>query len=255
MTSAIWTQRYDVNTMVVNTQKQLGLIGLLNILQDIAWIHGSHLGHGYDAMMTKGWIWVLARQTLVMSDWPAWGDAIDVRTWVRPVNGMLVLRDYEILAGQRKVGEGTAGWLTLDVATRRPIRPAFGDTDVTRRDDDSLALNPARIPVADALQPIADFQVRNSDLDVNGHVNNIRYAQWILDAVPLSAHQAYRIDAYEVNFLAETSVGDRVAIEWDGMNEASPVKALQFQGRREHDGKAVFAARLRISPRTPGNGA
>src|SRR3954469_25325402 len=166
MISAVWTQRYDVNTMVVNPQKRLGLVGLLNILQDIAWIHGSHLGHGYEAMMASGWIWVLARQTLVVSDWPAWGGTIDVRTWVRPINGMLALRDYEILVGGRKVGAGTAGWLILDAATRRPVRPAFGDTGVTTRGDGSLALNPARIAVSDTLQPIANFQVRNSDLDV-----------------------------------------------------------------------------------------
>jgi medium-chain acyl-[acyl-carrier-protein] hydrolase len=250
MKSAVWTRSYDVNTMVVNPQKRLGLVGLLNILQDIAWIHGSHLGHGYETMIAKGWIWVLARQKLIMSDWPAWGDTIEICTWVRPVNGVLVLRDYEIRAGQRKVGECTASWLTLDATTRRPVKLAYDDMDVTTRGDDCLSLNPARIAVGDALRPIADVQVRNSDLDVNGHVNNVRYAQWILDAVPLSAHRAWRIDEYEVNFLAETSVGDRVAIEWDGTNGMS-VESLQFQGRREADGRVVFAARLHVSPRWP----
>jgi len=237
--------------MVVNPQKRLGLIGLLNILQDIAWIHGSDLGHGYEAMMAKGWIWVLTRQQLIMSDWPAWGDTINVRTWVRPINGVLVLRDYEIMAGQRKVGECTASWLTVNAATRRPVRLAYDDTDVLTRDDYNLALNPGRIAVSDALRPIADFQVRNSDLDPNGHVNNTRYAQWILDAVPLSAHRAWYVDGYEVNFLAETSVGDRVVIEWDGTTGTPTTGALQFQGRREADGKAVFTARLCISPRNP----
>src|SRR3954449_592737 len=70
MPPAVCTRSYDVNTMVVNPQKRLGLIGLLNILQDIAWIHGSDLGHGYEAMMAKGWIWGLTRQQLIMSDWP-----------------------------------------------------------------------------------------------------------------------------------------------------------------------------------------
>jgi acyl-ACP thioesterase len=251
MTSAVWTRSYDVSTMVVNPQKRLGLVGLLNILQDVAWIHGSHLGHGHEAMMSRGWIWVLTRQALVMSDWPAWGDTIDVRTWVRPVGGMLVLRDYQVLAGQRVVGEGTAGWLTLDVATRRPVRPAFAAAAIAARGDGGcLALEPAKIALCDGLRPIAEVQVRNSDLDVNGHVNNTRYAQWILDAVPLDAHQVYRVDAYEVNFLAETHVGDRVAIAWDGTEGTVPQPAsLQFQGRRQGDGKAVFAARLRVSPR------
>ena len=244
MTSSVWTSYYDVNTMVVNPHKRLGLVGLLNILQDVAWVHGSHLGLGYEAMMERGSIWVLTRQKLVMAEWPVWGDRIGVTTWVRPPRGMLAQRDYEIMAGERKVGECTASWLTLDVATRRPARLAGGDV-ANARGEGCLTLNPEKIAVRDDLQPMASFQVRNSDLDVNGHVNNTRYAQWVLDAVPLAAHQAYRIDEYEVNFLAETRVDDRVAIAWSGM-KGSP---LQFQGQREEDAKPVFAARLLVSPR------
>jgi acyl-ACP thioesterase len=247
MVSTVWTSSYDINTMVLNPQKRLGLVGLLNILQDVAWIHGSHLGHGYEAMMRHGSIWVLARQQVVMSAWPAWGERIDIRTWVRPPAGMLVLRDSEIMAGDRKLGEATAGWLILDATSRRPVRPHFSDTPVVTRAEGGLALNPGRIAVRDSLQPGARFQVRNSDLDVNGHVNNTRYAQWILDAVPLSAHRAWRVAAYEVNFLAETTVGDCVTIEWGAVEGGSaPGRTLQFQGRREGDGKVVFAARLGV---------
>ena len=62
MIQTTWSRSYDVNTMVVNPQKRLGLVGLLNILQDIAWIHGSHLGHGFEAMLARGSAWVLTRQ-------------------------------------------------------------------------------------------------------------------------------------------------------------------------------------------------
>src|SRR3954447_23661232 len=135
MTSTVWTSSYDINTMVLNPQKRLRLVGLLNILQDVAWTHGSHLGHGYEAMMRQGAIWVLARQHVVVSEWPTWGDRIDIRTWVRPPSGMLVLRDSEIMAGHRKLGEATASWLTLDATTRRPVRLSVSDMPLLTRDD------------------------------------------------------------------------------------------------------------------------
>ena len=74
--------------------------------------------------MEAGAISILSRQKLVMAAWPEWGDQLLVRTWVRPIKGPLIHRDYEMLVGDRKVGECTASWLTLDVKTRRPIRPA-----------------------------------------------------------------------------------------------------------------------------------
>ena len=95
MKQVIWTQTYDVNTVVLNPQKRLGLVGLLNILQDAAWVHARHLEHGYEDMIERGAIWVLTRQKLIMNGWPEWGEVVQVRTWVRPVNGPLAHRDYE----------------------------------------------------------------------------------------------------------------------------------------------------------------
>ena len=97
--------------------------------------------------------------------------------------GPLVHRDYELLVGGGKVGECTAGWLTLDVKTRRPVRPALGGAGLGFRLDGALALTPEKIASRRDLAAIAGFSVRNSDLDVNGHVNNTRYAQWILELV------------------------------------------------------------------------
>ena len=157
MTQAIWTQSYPVNTILVNAQKRLGLVGLLSILQDVAWAHAEHLGHGYEATMERGAIWVLSRQKLVMADWPIWRDELLVRTWIRPIRGPLIHRDYEMLIGDRKVGEWTASWLTLDVKTRRPVRPAAAGTQLACRPDGALASTPEKIAVRQDLTEATRF--------------------------------------------------------------------------------------------------
>jgi acyl-ACP thioesterase len=67
-----------VNSFLVNPQKRLGLYGLLNLLQDTAWIHATHLGHGYDNMLLEETAWVLTRQKVRMTEWPKWGDEIQI---------------------------------------------------------------------------------------------------------------------------------------------------------------------------------
>ena len=246
MKQAIWTQTYDVNTIVLNQHKRLGLFGLLNILQDAAWIHASHLGHGYEEMIRHGTIWVLTRQKLVMTDWPVWRDIVTIRTWVRPIAGAIANRDYEVWVGERKFGECTACWLTMDMHTRRPQKLNLAENQLEIRTEGVLTLVPEKIPPRTDLASLATFRVRNSDLDLNGHVNNTRYAQWILDSVP-DAHGALR--EYEVNFLAETNVGDAIVIERCAIapSEASPLR-WQYQGRRDTEGKPVFVARLGVVP-------
>jgi acyl-ACP thioesterase len=247
MKQDVWSQSYAVNTIVVDAQKRLGLVGLLGILQDVAWAHADHLGHGYEATMDRGAIWVLSRQKLVMADWPIWRDELLVRTWVRPVRGPLIHRDYEMLVGDRKLGECTAAWLTLDAKTRRPVRPGVAAARLACRQDGALALTPEKIALRQGLAELASFRVRNSDLDLNGHVNNTRYAQWILDSAPPEAHRTRRVDRYEVNFLAEIQVGDAVAIEGAPLEASSnPEICLHFQGRRLSDGAPAFAALLGV---------
>ena len=250
MKQVIWTQTYDVNTIVLDHHKRLGLFGLLNLLQDIAWLHAKHLGWGYEALVEHGTAWVLVRQKLVMADWPVWGDVVEVRTWPRGVIGALAVREFEIVAGDRKFGECSTSWLIIDAQTRRPTKIDREAFRKNTRTEGCLAIEAGKITPQTGLKPVATFQVRNSDLDVNGHVNNTRYAQWILDSIALEALAAYRLDEYEVNFLAETNVGDTVAIERAEI-EPSPTSPArwQFQGRRMPEDKVVFVARLGTSPR------
>ena len=58
------------------------------------------------------------------------------------------------------------------------------------------------------MQLVHTFPVRISDLDVNSHVNNVKYTQWALDMMTEKDHRNFIIKEYEINFLSETFAGD-----------------------------------------------
>lgn len=243
MKQNLWSQKYTVSTFLVNPQKKLGLYGLLNLLQDTAWIHATHLGHGYEAMVKEGTAWVLTRQKLIMNEWPHWGDEIELKTWIRPITGLLAIRDFEIYTNNKKIGECTTQWLILDLNTRKPAEKVLGMAEDEFRADAPAIVDASKIQLKNDLTKLCEFQVRNSDLDLNGHVNNTRYAQWILDSVSEKNHQEYDLREYEVNFLAETKSGDTIVIS---SGEAASDK-IQFQGTRSSDGKIMFAASMKVT--------
>ncbi len=241
----IWIQTYDVNTVVLDHRKRLSLAGLLNLLQDIAWLHANTGGWGFEDLIAKGTIWVLARQKLVMSDWPMWEDKVTIRTWGRPAGSVMAMREFEILVGDRKVGECTTTWLVLDWNTRRPQKLDRVKFALICRTDGFLSIAAERIPLRGDFNPLTTFQVRNSDLDVNGHVNNTRYAQWITDTMTPEDYASFRIEEYEANFLAETGLGDTVMVEASGIETAADGRLVrQYQGRRSGEDKPAFAAQL-----------
>jgi acyl-ACP thioesterase len=166
------------------------------------------------------------------------------------VIGALAVREFEIVAGDRKFGECSTSWLIIDAQTRRPTKIDREAFRKNARTEGCLAIEAGKITPQTGLKPVATFQVRNSDLDVNGHVNNTRYAQWIVDSLTTEEHTNCRLDEYEVNFLAETHVGDTVVVERAEI-EPSPTSPArwQFQGRRMPEDKVVFVARLGVTPR------
>ena len=198
------------------------------------------MGHGVRATSDRRAIWVLTRQKLVMNEWPKWNDRIRVETWVRPAEGAFAVRDFSIFdeAGVL-IGEATTSWLRLSAETHKPIREPLTDFDAgTGR----CSFDAEKIPVrAETLTTLARFEVRNSDIDGNQHVNNTRYSQWVLDAIPISAHGQYVLDEYSVNFLSETKLGD--AIEVQSSDDG------YYHGLRTRDQKVVFTVQIKVHSR------
>jgi acyl-ACP thioesterase len=243
---SVWTQKFMVSSFLVNPQKRLGIYSLLNLLQDAAWMHATHLGHGHAETAAGKTAWVLTRQKVKMETWPAWGDSVTIRTWVRPLQGPFAVRDFEILHDEKIIGSCTTSWVLMNIETRTAILGKL-DLPFEARSDFQLDYDAKKISITDALEPRAQFEVRNSDLDMNEHVNNTRYVQWILDSIPRVWHNNFSLREYEVNFLAEAHSGDHVDILMspERPDEKGPF-VVQFQGVR--NGKSVFSAELKVNP-------
>ncbi len=250
MDKPVWIERYDVNTIVLDHNKRLSLFGLLNLLQDTAWMHAKSAGWGFEDLIAKGTIWVLARQKLIISEWPKWEETVTLHTWGRPGGGVMALREFEIFLAERKIGEATTTWLVLDYHTRKPQKLDRVSFDLLCRAEGNLTLSASRIPLRHDLAEAARFEVRNSDLDVNGHVNNTRYGQWLTDTMSADDHTRYAIGEYEVNFLSETSLGDTIIMESEAGEPAADGSITRhYQGRRMSEEKPAFAQRVVLTPR------
>ena len=56
--------------------------------------------------------------------------------------------------------------------------------------------------------------VRFTDLDVNGHMNNARYLDWLADLLPGSFHQDNVIRDMTLGYVAEALEGDNLQQQW-----------------------------------------
>lgn len=237
----IYSEDFRITSFLVNLRHRAGLYALLNLIQDVGWQHAVSLKWDFTG---QGLSWVFTRQKLVMKRWPLWNEVVSIQTWLRPAtDSPFVFRDYELHVKGEKIGECTSSFTLMDSATRKLAKPDWSPLAAIWRPEGNLALAPQKILLRPDLASLTDFEVRNSDLDLNYHVNNTRYAQWILDAVPLEKLLTTELHEYEINFLAETKKGDVVTLQQS--EEGGEI--VQFQGLRKSDGKVVFSARMKTS--------
>lgn len=255
-----------IESYLTNRQGRLGLFFLLNLLQDASVDHAFQMGHGRDRTLERNGFWVLTRQTLEMKTWPKWRETIEIRTWVRPLEGAFATREFEIWrvdpsaadSEPELIGESIISYVMLNATTRRPVTEIPTAARYDARTDGQGTLATSKIPPRESseLDLVAQFEVRNGDVDLNDHVNNTRYAQWILDAIPMPIHSKANLLSYAVNFVAETKLGDTIEILAAKVTDASGAMDVAreeftapeghyFHGRRIRDQKIVFTALLR----------
>lgn len=212
----IFEKKYHVHVYEIGLNNKLNVYSLFNYLQDIASDHAALLGFGRDDLMKGNRIWVLSRIYAVIAHWPVWGDEIAIATWHKGTDKLFSFRDYRLtLANGDAVAAATSSWLTIDQTTRKIVRP-----DLTLLQHNTDAEFPNALPRnAAKLEPLAGqaavspvFLVRTSDLDVNRHVNNVKYLEWVADSYALDFVTKHDPRSIEINFLAESLFNDEIKI-------------------------------------------
>ncbi len=227
---SIYSKEYIIDTFTSNSYKRLGLLGLTGILQDIATFHAKDAGFGHEEMLNKGVFWALIRKSIKMNHWPELFTKIEVKTWSRLPESFYAYRDFEIYQDGQLIGSATTTWVTLELQKRRPCEIPLKDIPISPRKEGVLNYSAKKVDFSDNLTWITDFTTRNSDLDLNGHVNNTKYGQWILDAIDFRHHENKLISEYHINFLSEVKLGDKIDVFRDELNSDSSSK-VTFLGR------------------------
>lgn len=235
-----WTEDYKITSYLVNLRKQAGLYSVLNFIQDVGWQHGFMLG----VELPENQGWVFTRQKLEMTTWPRWNETLTLKTWLRPPEGAFIFRDYELFLGDEKIGSCTSSFTVMDKSTRKLALQDWSGFPQFWNSESTSTTKPEKIPMVPETKDIAEFEVRNSDIDLNEHVNNTKYAQWILDSIPMNLLKGgVNLKGYGVNFLSEMKLGDKITIQ---QAQETPNGIIQFQGIRTSDQKPIFTAQLTV---------
>lgn len=220
----------------------LGVLG--NHLLNAAGNHSQRRGWGIGALNETSHTWVLSRLSIEMMEMPRQYEHCEVKTWVESVMKYFTNRNFAILRPDgTPLGYARSVWAMIDLNSRKPCDL------LSLYDGDILHYV---VPEEENVCPIEGhgrFRFREpqhlrtigthySDVDINGHINSIKYIEHILDLFPRQRFENGGIRRFEIAYKAESYMGDSLSFyaqKGDNETDIEVRKVASQQGQDEED--------------------
>ena len=112
-------------------------------------------------------------------------------------------------------GYGRSIWAMIDTESRQP-------TDIFSIDDGAINNwivkdkecpidKGGRVKMDDSAELVRTIDTYYSDVDINGHINSVKYIEHVLDLWDLQWYGEHQVRRFEIAYVAEAHQGDRLS--------------------------------------------
>lgn len=215
MKPKIGTFKFHVESYVCDFKGKLTLPVIGSYLLKAATLHAQERGFGYEDIVKDHTAWVLSRLVVEVSDYPGNDEELTVETWIEDVARYFTQRCFRFVDGQGKViGHARSIWAAIDMATRRPKdimswRPDLAEYILA--DENCPISKPGKLAGVTG-EALLSYPVRYSDIDINGHMNSIKYIEHTIDTFEQEMFRKGSIGSFEIAYLAEGAFGDLLEV-------------------------------------------
>ena len=211
--TSIFSKDWEINFTQCLPNGFLKYTDLCNILQLTAAAHSEIGGISFSDMQEFNQAWVLSRMRVEISELPKWKDIVTVKTWINTLENSRSVRALELYVNGKKMVGCETFWAVFNTKIRRPEALAlpfehfelYPEQKATQKSFSKINLNNEK-------ESVFEKTVVLSDLDIVNHVNNVKYLEWCLDFVDEKLIFNSKIESFEMNFLKELSLKDKVDI-------------------------------------------
>ena len=185
-----------------------------NHLLNAADFHSNDRDFGMNYLNPIHKTWVLSRLAVEMDEMPSAYEKFSVETWVESAMKYFTHRCFRISSedDSKVYGYGRSIWAMIDTETRQPqnifdIRD--GDIEKyieTEKSCPIAGLN--RVKMNKDARLVRSLPTPYSDVDINGHINSVKYIEHILDLFDLDWYKNHKVKRFDIAYVSESHCGD-----------------------------------------------
>lgn len=238
----LWQDPFEVEFHESDARGRLDVAALANRMQVTAWRHFWHIDERRGPLLAPGHAWIMLRMELQFHRAARCREHVVLETWPRGLEGIMAQREFRLLsASGESLMNAATSWVVMDTATGRI--PRLRDQAAkwpTLPERTFIGKIAEKLPASEALSFDSPRRVGYRALDANGHVNHVRYLDWVLDALPARRMGEDEVSRFEINFFDEARCDDEIEVG----STAGEGGISSHQVRRRGDGKELCRARV-----------
>ncbi len=206
-------ERIVIGSNDIDTNFDSKLAVFFRIMQDVITHETNILGIGSVDLKKYNILWVISRVQVEINRLPKYEEVVTCQTYPGTDMKMFYPRYFRMLDKDGNILVNLSSiWAIIDSETRKPIlRCPFSDRLYEEHLPDELPF-PKKIEVDKELVLVEKRKIHYSDVDLNGHLNNVRYIELMSDIHDAAFHQEHPIKSLTLNYLKEIKEGSEVEI-------------------------------------------
>lgn len=214
--SQITEVTFRVDSLDVDMFNQCRPSAVLGYLQEAATQAAIELGaSGPEIYKKYNCLWMVSRNWVELDAPLRWNEEFTIQTWHRGGTGVATYRDFDIFRDGVRIGQAVAQWVMVDADTHKLYRmrdvTEFQGTDGGERNK-SVKLH--RVPMPKEFSVAGKRYLGYSDTDINGHINNIHYADYACDALHLEQYGKGKfVREVQISYIGECRAGEELTME------------------------------------------
>ncbi len=235
-----WEKKYTLRAGDFDKFNRIKPSAVLDLFQDAAGQHAEDLGLGFTQMINRSYLWVLTRVAFEIVLAPNRYQNVIVKTWPLEPHRLNYRREYCITdENGNLLIKGSSEWVIVHSEQRKllSVPHLYPFTEGFCRNT----------MFEGKLAKVADFETSGtphivnagfSELDVNNHVNNTKYADYVMDALIPSADDV--IETFQIDYRKEVVQGTQLNISI--LKEESNILAKG----QSTSGDTMFACKIQL---------
>ncbi len=233
----LWQKEYILRAGDFDKFNRIKPSAVLELFQDAAGQHALELGVGFESMIKRSYMWVLVRVKFRIVSNPVCYQKVLIKTWPLAPNRLSYRREYSI---ENENGEsliqGGSEWVVMNSETRRLVAdPNLYPFSEGFKEERMFETKIGKVSDFESLGTPRIVNAGFSEIDINNHLNNTKYANYVMDAI--APIESDKLKTFQIDYRKEVLEGTELKIYHINKDNEKIAKGL-------NNGETMFVCRL-----------